>query len=120
MRWIDAEQTRICFRVEGKTAPGPILGMRNKFSLQGIHVHILQFFDEFLLTPHVKIIEARRPELGQGEWSELSKPSLSWRADALWALRRNCRDTRCFKTFITEDGVPLAGPLISRWICSGM
>jgi len=76
MRWIDAEQTRICFRVEGKTAPGPILGMRNKFSLQGIHVHILQFCDEFLLTPHVKIIEARLPELGQGMVRTLETKSM--------------------------------------------
>src|SRR5579864_5232644 len=91
MRWIDAEQTRICFRVEGKTAPGPILGMRNKFSLHGIHVHILQFFDEFLLTPHVKIIEARLPELGQGMVRTLETKSELVGGGSVWLATQSPR-----------------------------
>ena len=40
-------------------------------------MHILEFLDELLLTPHIEIVEARLPELRQGMVGALEvKPKL--------------------------------------------
>ena len=39
--------------------------MSHPFSLHRIHVHVVKFFDELGLTPHVKIVEAWLPEARQ-------------------------------------------------------
>jgi hypothetical protein len=38
--------------------------MLYQFSVHGIPVHIVQFFFQFLLAPHVEVIEAALPEGG--------------------------------------------------------
>ena len=63
--WINADQSELEIRVERKTAPGPILGMSDQFSFQWIHVHVMEFFDFLLQTPHVEIIEAPLPKAWQ-------------------------------------------------------
>jgi hypothetical protein len=39
--------------------------MMDQFSLERIHVHVVQFLDELGLTPHVEIIKAVLPKPGQ-------------------------------------------------------
>jgi hypothetical protein len=48
---IDANQTGIPSGVKRKTAPRPIFGMDDQFSLDRIHVHVVEFLDELGLTP---------------------------------------------------------------------
>lgn len=59
---IDGKGSGGRFRVKEETTPGPMPGMRDEFSLDGIHVHGAEFFDEFLLTPDMELIEAGLPE----------------------------------------------------------
>jgi len=40
--------------------------MCDQFPFQRIHMHVVEFLDELRLTPHVEIVEARLPEMGQG------------------------------------------------------
>ena len=40
--------------------------MSDQISLDGVHVHVLEFFDELRLAPNVEIVEAGLPEVGQG------------------------------------------------------
>ena len=42
-------------RVEGKTAPGPVLRMFHQFPFQRVHVHVVKFFASLLQTPHIEI-----------------------------------------------------------------
>ena len=59
--------------------------MSHQFSLERIHVHILEFFDELLLTPHIEIVEPRLPELGQGVIGTLeTKPQLLSGHGSVW------------------------------------
>jgi hypothetical protein len=62
---VDANEPRFPVRVERKAVPRPIPSVRHQPSLQGIHVYVLKLLDEFLLTPHIEIVKARLPELGQ-------------------------------------------------------
>ena len=39
--------------------------MGDEFPLHGIHVHVLEFFDELRVTPDVEIVKAGLPELRQ-------------------------------------------------------
>jgi hypothetical protein len=50
------------FRVEGKTTPGPVLGMIDQFPFQRIHVHVEKFFNLLLETPHAEVIETAFPK----------------------------------------------------------
>jgi hypothetical protein len=61
---INADQAVFEIRVQGKSTPGPILGMSGQFSLQRIHVHVMDLFEFLFQTPHVEIIEAALPETG--------------------------------------------------------
>jgi hypothetical protein len=64
--------------------------MSDQFPVQGIHVHILEFFDELLLTPHIEIVEPRLPELGQTVIRTLeAKPELS--CGRAWFLAQPAR-----------------------------
>ena len=88
--------------------------MSDQFSFYGIHVHVVEFFDELALTPDIEIVEAGLPELRE-EVAGLSK----WKAELLGGyflrgLRRSRRDTSCFKTCMTVEGVPLDGSPMSR------
>ena len=62
---VDADQPVFGIRVEGKTAPGPVLRVIDQLSVQRIHVHVVKFFDPLLQTPHVEIIEASLPKARQ-------------------------------------------------------
>jgi hypothetical protein len=62
---VNLDQTTLEFRVEGKTAPRPVLRVGNQAALQRIHVHVLELFDFLLQTPHVEIIEAALPKARQ-------------------------------------------------------
>src|SRR3977135_3066832 len=44
------------------TAPNPIFGMKDEFALDLIPMHIVQFLLQFLLAPHIEVIEAALPE----------------------------------------------------------
>src|SRR5258705_9228602 len=44
------------------TAPSPIFGMKDKFARDWIPMHIVQFLLQFLLAPHIEVIEAALPE----------------------------------------------------------
>jgi hypothetical protein len=59
---VDADQPVFGIRVERKAAPGLVLGMFDQFSLQRIHVHVVQFFDLLLQTPHLEIVETPLPK----------------------------------------------------------
>jgi hypothetical protein len=37
--------------------------MGDEFPLHGVHVHVMEFLDELLLTPNVEVVEAWLPEL---------------------------------------------------------
>jgi hypothetical protein len=63
---INANQAQFFLRIEGETTPRPVPGMSDKVSLHGIHVHVVELFDEFGLTPDVEIVEAVLPEPRQG------------------------------------------------------
>jgi hypothetical protein len=63
--WVDTNQTLFAFRVERKTAPGPVLGMIDQFSFQRIHVHVLELFDFLLQAPHVEVVKPALPEARQ-------------------------------------------------------
>jgi hypothetical protein len=45
--------------------------MDDEFPLHGIHVHVLEFFNELRLTPDVEIVKAGLPEL----WPEIVRVS---------------------------------------------
>ena len=62
---IDADQSVLGICVERKAAPGPILRVIDQFSLQWIHVHVVQLFDSLLQAPHIEIVEATLPETWQ-------------------------------------------------------
>ena len=59
---IDGDQSAFAFRVVRPTAPRPILRVRHQFSLHRILVHVIQFFADLLLAPHVKVVEASLPK----------------------------------------------------------
>lgn len=52
-------------RVEGKTAPGPLLGVIDQFSFQRVHMHVVEFFNSLLQTPHVKVVKPPLPKARQ-------------------------------------------------------
>jgi hypothetical protein len=61
---VDADQS-VLVRVERKAAPGPVLGMIDQFSLQRVHVHVVQLLDSLFQTPHVEVVELTLPEARQ-------------------------------------------------------
>jgi hypothetical protein len=62
---VDPNQSVFGFRIERKTAPGPVLGMIDQFSFQRIHLHVLELFDSLLQTPHVKVVKPPLPKSRQ-------------------------------------------------------
>jgi hypothetical protein len=62
---VNPDQSVFVIRVEGKTAPRPVLGMIDQFSLQWVHVHVVKFFHPLLQAPHV--ILAGSPSKSQGK-----------------------------------------------------
>jgi hypothetical protein len=48
-----------------KAAPGPILRVIDQFSLQRIHVHVVELFHSLFQTPHVEVVKAALPETRQ-------------------------------------------------------
>jgi hypothetical protein len=62
---VNADQPVLEIRVEGKTAPGPVLRVIDQFPFQRIHMHVVKFFDSLLQTPHVEIIETPLPKTRQ-------------------------------------------------------
>ena len=40
------------------TAPSPIFGMKDEFARDWIPMHVVQFLLQFLLAPHIEVIEA--------------------------------------------------------------
>src|SRR6267378_2616461 len=44
------------------TAPSPIFGMKDKFARDWIPMPVVQFLLQFLLAPHIEVIEAALPE----------------------------------------------------------
>ena len=59
---VDSNQSVFEFRIERKTAPGPVLGMIGQFSFQRIHVQVVELFDSLLQTPHVKVVKPPLPK----------------------------------------------------------
>jgi hypothetical protein len=62
---INADQPVFEIRVEGKTAPGPLLGVIDQFSFQRVHMHVVEFFNSLLQTPHVKVVKPPLPKARQ-------------------------------------------------------
>jgi hypothetical protein len=62
---LDANQPSFLLGVERKTALWPVPGVSDQVSFNGIHVHVVKFFDEFALTPDIEIVKARLPEFGK-------------------------------------------------------
>ena len=62
---VNADQSLLEIRVEGKAAPRPVARMIDQFSFQRVHVHVVKFFDPLLQTPNIEIVEAALPEARQ-------------------------------------------------------
>ena len=62
---IDANQAQFLLRVKREATPRPVPGMSDEASLHWIHVHVVEFLDEFSLAPDVEIVEAVLPETRQ-------------------------------------------------------
>jgi len=69
--------------------------MFDQFSLQRIHVHVVELFDLLLQTPHLEIVETPLQKRGS-ESTPLAKFKFNWPVYAR-RLRRKQRETRCFK-----------------------
>src|SRR5712671_7149830 len=50
------------------TAPSPMFRMKDEFALDRIPMHIVQFLLQFLLAPHIEVIEAALPESWSVRW----------------------------------------------------
>src|SRR5437660_4109744 len=50
------------------TAPSPIFGMKDQFARDWIPMHVVQFLLQFLLAPHIEVIEAALPESWSVRW----------------------------------------------------
>ncbi len=59
---VNPDQSMLQIRVERKAAPGPILRVIDQFSLQRIHVHVVELFNPLLEAPHVKVIKSPLPK----------------------------------------------------------
>src|SRR6266852_5756160 len=101
------------------TAPGPILGVNNKFALHWIPVHVVQFLPQFLVAPHVKVVEAALPKC-RGVELRSNEGNCSCAAGDFFGCLRKARETFCLSTCKAFDGFPRFGSLRSRWMCSGM
>jgi hypothetical protein len=63
--WVGANQSAFGIRVKRKTAPRPVLGVIDQFSLQRVHVHVVEFFYSLIQTPHIKVVKPALPKTGQ-------------------------------------------------------
>jgi len=59
---VDANQRLFGIGIEGKTAPGPLPGMIDQFSFQRVHVHVVEFLNSLLETPHIEVVKPLLPK----------------------------------------------------------
>ena len=59
---INRDQSLFSFGVVRPTAPGPVLRVKDEFSLQRVSAHVVEFFMQLVLTPHVEVVKAPLPE----------------------------------------------------------
>ena len=76
-------------------------------------MHVFEFFDFLLVTPHIEVVKSAPPELPQRE-SPVAERQLELRLWTRLFFARRRRETLCFSTCITVEGVPFAGSLMSR------
>jgi hypothetical protein len=110
-----------CFsrRIIRPTAPQPVPRMIHQVSSHRIRIHILQFLSHLLLTPHVEIVEPSLPKRRcPHRVVRKCQRQSSWRR--LLPIPRSLRETFCFSTCGTFDGVPFFGSVRSKCTCSGI
>jgi hypothetical protein len=69
-RGIDGDLAGLARGVGEEAAPGPVLGSCNKFSSDGVAVHVLQLFDSLGFGEDVEVVIAGLPEVLAGASEE--------------------------------------------------
>lgn len=76
-------------------------------------MHVIQFLIPLSRAPHVEVVESSLPKMGIA-FQSVAGPKLQLPGRAFLFFPRSARDTRCFSAFITSDGFPTSGSLISK------
>ena len=121
---INRNQRLLLVRIEGKAAPRPVLWMAHQLALQRIHVQVIELLDPFLqaplsyagfkYSPHPTLKSKNRRCQKRRKRSSPSSNCSANCADDRSFLPRSRRETRCFSTWITVEGVPREGSPISK------
>ena len=99
--------------------PRPVLRMFHQLSLHRICVHVLQLFLQFLLAPHIEIIESSLPKMRL-----FLRTSLEWKRQLsichYSALLQQRPRNLLFQHLQNLRGFFLSSSLISKCTCSGI